>query len=191
MRKLRPENLLKLKLWVYSWWSSLGQKGIPHNSRTTSTSAKHWWSFKSQNHVLMKSDSGARLTFPCLNLGNWRSPEFLNGTILLCKQLGYLMPSTLILRGIKGGRRGGGEGIIAMQYLRSLVPEWLWCDQDFLSLHPSPPSTPPLPIHPLSFKGSVFPLSELYLGLSEAQYHSFPLLPHPHKKPGGHRPGNT
>lgn len=88
----------------------------------------------------------ARLTFPRFNLGDYRSPEFLNETILLCKQLGYLMPNTPILRQIKDGRRGRGEGIIVMHYLRSLVPEWFWSAQDFLSLHP-PPRCPSTPCH--------------------------------------------
>lgn len=47
------------------------------------------------------------------------------------------------------------------------------------------------PPHPPSSEGSVFPPGELYLGLSEAKSNSFPSLPHPHRKPGGHRPGNT
>lgn len=47
------------------------------------------------------------------------------------------------------------------------------------------------PPHPPSSEGSVFPPVELYLGLSEAKSNSFPSLPHPHRKPGGHRPGNT
>lgn len=75
---------------------------------------------------------------------------------------------------------GRGEGIIAMQYLRSLVPEWLWSAQDF-----------PFPSHTLSSKGSVFPVAELYLGFSGARSYSFSSLPYPDKKPGSHRPGNS
>lgn len=48
----------------------------------------------------------------------------------------------------------------------------------------SPFPTPRLP-------WAVFPPAELYLGLSEVKSYSFPSFPHPYKKPGGYRPGNT
>lgn len=69
-----------------------------------------------------------------------------------------------------------GEGIVAMQYLRSLVPEWLWSAQDFPYLpHPTP--------HPasaaLSSEGSVFPPAELYLGFLRPNLMAFLPLPTP------------
>lgn len=164
------------RLWVYSWWSSPGQKEIPPNSWITSTSAKHWCSF---NTVLTSSDQVARFTFPCLDLGDCRSPEFLNATVLLYRQLGSQMPGALILRGIKDEKRWGDNCHAIFKVSGSRMA--LIC-----SGLPLPPS-----IHPLLFWGSVFPLAELYLGLSEAKSHSFPSLPHPHKQPGGRRPGDT
>lgn len=49
----------------------------------------------------------ARFAFPCLDLGDCRSPEILNEAVLLYRQLGSQMPGALILRGIKDERRWG------------------------------------------------------------------------------------
>lgn len=121
MRKLRPENLPKpvsrahkncvsksQRLWVCSPWSSVGQKGILPNSWTPGTLAKHQWSLKSRNHVLMKSDPGRKAhLLHALTRGIAGAWRFLNQTTLLCRQLGYPVPSALIPRGIKDGQRGG------------------------------------------------------------------------------------
>lgn len=64
-----------------------------------------------------------------------------------------------------------GEGIIAMQYLRSLVPEWLWSAQDF----PSPPSPPPV------FRGLFFHQLNFTLGFLRSNLTAFLPFPTPTK----------
>lgn len=103
----------------------------------------------------------ARFAFACLDLGDCRSPDFLKQSF----STGNWVLRCLVPSFWEGSKMRGGEGIISMQYLRSLVLKWLWSAQDFPS-RPHPP--------PCHSGGSVFPLAELYLGLPEAKSHSSP-----------------
>lgn len=107
-----------------------------------------------------------RLAFPCIDLGDCRSPEFLNEIALLYRLLSSQMSSALILRKMKDERRWGDDCHAIFKVSGSRLA--------LISLICARLPNPCPTFHPLT-------LAELYLGLSEAKSHNSS-LPHSHKQ---------